>query len=146
LLNSNAVEFIIVGGHAVAYHGYPRFTGDIDVWVRPTPENADRVLAALTAFGFDHLGLGRDDFTRPQSIVQLGRPPNRIDILSSVTGVGFDDAWAGREPGVLDGVPVSFVGRAELLRNKRATGRLKDLADVEEIEKVAAESAKGKTK
>ena len=96
LLNSHEVEFVIVGGHAVAYHGHPRVTGDIDFFVRPTPANAERVLAVLNAFDFGNLGISADDLVTPNKVIQLGRPPNRIYILTSISGVDFDSAWRSR--------------------------------------------------
>ena len=137
LLTAKGVEFVVIGGHAVAYHGYPRFTGDIDLLVRPHQRNAARVLEALAEFGFGDVGLAVDDLTTPDHVVQLGRPPNRIDIVTSITGVDFDTVWQGRVATTLDGLPVHIIGLSELLTNKRATGRLKDLADVEEIERVS---------
>ena len=134
LLNSHAVDYLIVGGHAVAYHGYPRYTGDIDVFVRASRENALKLVAALAAFGFGQVGLDADTFTESEKVVQLGRPPNRIDILTSISGVSFETAWDGRIGADLDGVPVCFIGRADLVANKRAAARQKDLADLEEIE------------
>lgn len=138
LLNSHGVEYLIVGGHAVAFHGYPRVTGDIDVFIRPTSENARRVLTVLEAFGFGGLAFELDDFITPGRVVQLGRPPNRIDLLTSISGVEFAAAWAGRVPGELDGQPVNFVGRDELIRNKLASDRDKDRADVAKLRDIAA--------
>ncbi|HEX5009703.1 MAG TPA: nucleotidyltransferase [Planctomycetota bacterium] len=129
-LNSHGVEFVVVGAHAVAFHGHPRFTGDLDLLVRPAPENAERVIAALRAFGFTSPGLSAADFLRPDSVVQLGVAPNRIDLLTSITAVGFDEAWAGRAAGALGGPPVSFLGYDALLKNKLATGRSRDAEDV----------------
>lgn len=134
LLRSRGVDFIVVGAHALAFHGHPRFTGDIDLWLRPTAKNAQRVVAALDEFGFGGVGLTTEDFTQPGQVVQLGRPPNRIDLLTEITGVTFDAAWSRRVAGELDGVSVSFLGRDDLVANKRATGRTKDAADVEAIE------------
>ena len=134
LLNSRKVDYLVVGGHAVAFHGYPRFTGDIDFFVRPTRENADKIMDALLAFGFGDLGLEPESFTTPDTVVQLGRPPNRIDLLTTISAVDFDDAWAGREQGTLDGLPVFFIGRDALIRNKRAASRAKDRADLEALE------------
>jgi len=136
LLNSQKVEYLIVGGHAVGYHGYPRYTGDIDVFVRRTPDNAARVASVLDAFGFGQLGADAETFQKPDMVVQLGRPPNRIDILTQISGVEFDDAWAEREDAQLDGVPVPMIGRAALLANKRASGRPKDLADLCALEEI----------
>ncbi|MCB9610189.1 MAG: nucleotidyltransferase family protein [Polyangiaceae bacterium] len=133
LFNAERVDYVVVGGHAVAFHGYPRFTGDIDLLVRRGDGNADRVLRALTQFGFGSVGLDVSDFEREDNVVQLGRPPNRIDILTSISGVSFDEAWAGAVNAEMDGVPVRILGRAELIANKKASGRAKDLADVEEL-------------
>jgi len=133
LLNSHGVEYLVVGGHAVAFHGHPRFTGDIDFLVRPTAENAARVLAAMRDFGFGDLQLVAADFTTPERIVQLGRPPNRIDILTSISGVEFDEAWSDRIAAKLDEQAVHFLGFDTLIRNKKASGRDKDLADVKTL-------------
>lgn len=133
LLNSHEVDYLIVGGHAVAFHGYPRFTGDIDFWIRRTPENATRLMAVLRDFGFGDAGLDSTNLTQPQRVIQLGRPPNRIDLLTSVTGVEFDAAWDLRVESQLDGLPVRFIGRASLLQNKRAAGRAKDVDDIEKL-------------
>ena len=136
LLNSHKVDFIVVGGHAVAFHGHPRFTGDIDFFVRTTPANVERVLAALTAFGFGNLGISEHDLLAPGKVIQLGRPPSRIDILTSISGVDFDTAWDARVPAQLDGQPVNFLGLTELIQNKQASGRTKDLADLEKLRAV----------
>ena len=133
LLNSHKVEFLIVGAYAVAFHGYPRYTGDLDILVRPEPGNAQRVLRALTEFGFGGLGIRAEDLEVPRKVVQLGVSPNRIDLVTSVTGVSFEEAWTTRQAGDLAGVAVSFIGRSELLRNKESTGRAKDLGDAEEL-------------
>ena len=138
LLNSLEVEYVVVGGHAVAYHGHPRFTGDIDLYLRPTHENALRVLEVLRRFGFSGLSVSPDDFIRPDSVVQLGRPPNRIDLLTSISGVEFEEAWAGAAPGELDGLSVKFLGLDALLKNKRASGRSQDIADVARLEAIVA--------
>jgi hypothetical protein len=142
LLNSHGSEYLVVGGHAVAFHGHPRFTGDIDFLVRPSPQNAERLLNVLRDFGFADLALTTADFVRPESVVQLGRPPNRIDLLTSISGVTFDDAWAGRIEGRLDGLPVFFIGWQALLDNKRASGRLKDIADAAKLTAIAAAQRK----
>lgn len=137
-LNSRKVEYLIVGGHAVAFHGYPRFTGAIDFFVRPTAENARRILEVLGAFGLGSLELTIADLVTPDRVVQLGRPPNRIDILTSISGVDFDSAWQARVPAFLDGEPVSFLGFEDLLRNKTASNREKDRADVATLRRVAS--------
>jgi len=131
------VEFLIVGAHALAAHGIPRATGDLDVWVRATPENAERVLAALRAFGAPLFDLARDDLTRPDTIFQIGVIPCRVDILTSISGVEFDAAWPGRLQLDIEGLTVPCIGRSELLANKRAAGRPKDLADLALLESVS---------
>lgn len=115
LLNSTGVEYLLVGGHAVAFHGYPRFTGDTDFFVAATPENAERLEHVLSAFGFGSLGIRREDFLEPGVVVQLGRPPNRIDLLTSIDGVRFAEAWPNRVMADLGGLPVPLIGKADLL-------------------------------
>ncbi len=134
LFLSNEVEFVVAGAVALAYHGTPRFTGDLDLFVHPSAENAIRVLRTLAQFGFGGLGLTEEDFTTPDQVIQLGYPPWRIDLLTGITSVSFDEAWAGRSEGNLDGLRVSFLGRAEFIRNKRAVGRPQDLADASRLE------------
>ena len=134
LCAAHHVEFLIVGGHAVAFHGYPRFTGDLDFLIRPTANNAERAIAALDAFGFGSIGLTREALLSSDTVIQLGRPPNRIDLLTSLSGVETDAAFTRGQAGTLDGLSVTYISRADLLTNKLATGRLKDLADVEALE------------
>lgn len=133
LLNANKVEYLVVGAFAVAFHGVPRYTADLDLLVRPTPENADRILRALSQFGFGNLGLDLPDFQASDKVIQLGVKPNRIDLLTSISGVSFDEAWSTRQEADLDGVQVHFIGRAALIRNKEQTGRARDLGDAEEL-------------
>ena len=133
LLNSRKVEYVVVGGYAVAFHGYPRFTGDIDFFVRPTVENGSRLVEVLGAFGFGSLGIDPAIFAAPKKVVQLGRPPNRIDLITGIDGIDFEEAWQSRVPANLAGVPVSFLGRDALVRNKRAAARPKDLLDLEKL-------------
>ena len=133
LLNSNEVEYVIVGAVALAWHGYPRYTGDVDILIRQSRQNAERVLAALTQFGFASLGIRADDLLRSEGIIQLGYPPVRIDILTTISGVSFDEVWAGRIQGDFGGIPTQYIGKAELLANKRSTGRGKDIGDAEEL-------------
>lgn len=142
LLNSHGVEYLVIGAHAVSFHGHPRFTGDIDFWVRPETPNARRVVEVLRAFGFEELGLGASDFVTPGMVVQLGQPPNRIDLLTTISGVDFDSAWHTRAEGSLDGIPVSFLGFESLIANKLASSRPNDLADVAQLKAIAA--ARGK--
>ena len=133
-LTARSVRFVVVGGHALAYHGRPRYTKDLDVFVEPSPENAARLLAALEDFGFGSLDLKAADFDRPGMVVQLGIAPNRIDLLTTIDGVSFDEAWNGHVVGRFGTESVPFLGRQELLANKRAVGRLQDLADIEVLE------------
>lgn len=133
LFNDHRVNYMIVGGYALAFHGAPRFTGDLDVFVKPDHENAQGIVAALDAFGFASLGLTADDFERPDQVVQLGVSPVRIDLITSITGVSWDEAFAGRIPSTYGDVPVSYIGRQQFISNKRATGRTKDLADLEAL-------------
>jgi len=125
------VRFLVVGGYALAAHGYPRATDDFDAWVWVNSENAEKIVECLAAFGFGSLNLTTDDFTTLDRVVQLGYPPYRIDIITSISGVEFDSAWANRLVVDIDGLQVPFIGRDDLLTNKRATGRPKDLLDVE---------------
>ena len=130
---AHQVVFLIVGAHALAVHGIPRATGDLDVLVQANSGNAARVLAALASFGapLDELGISLDDFVRPDVVAQLGLPPYRIDILTSISGVAFDSAWEDRVEGTVAGVEVPVLGRASLRKNKRASGRPQDLADLQ---------------
>ena len=133
LLISHRVDFVVVGGHAVAFHGHPRYTGDIDFLVRPTQENAVRLLEVLAVFGFGDAGITVEELMLPERVIQLGVPPNRVDLLTSISGVQIEDAFASRVNSQLDGLPVFFLGREVLLRNKLAAGRTKDLADIQEL-------------
>ncbi len=132
-LNSRGAEYVVVGAYALAHHGVPRNTGDLDLYVRPSPENASRIVAALQDFGFGSLGLKEADFLQPGQVIQLGRPPVRIDLLTSISGVAWEEAEAGKVPGRYGDVPVAFLGRAQLVANKRACGRTKDRADLEAL-------------
>ena len=133
LLNAHHVDYLVVDGYALAAHGHPRYTGDIDFWVRPTPDNLGRLLATLHDFGFGSLGLRLEDFSS-STVVQLGQPPRRIDLLTAIDGVAFDDCFARREPVELTGVRMNIIGLEDFKTNKRASGRLKDLADLEQLE------------
>jgi hypothetical protein len=129
-LSAAGVDFIVVGAHALAAHGVPRATGDLDIWVRPTRENAGRTLRALVAFGAPLADLSADDLTRPDTVFQIGLPPARIDILSGITGVSFEDAWSRKTTVRLASLDVPVLSRADFVANKSATGRPKDLADI----------------
>jgi len=133
LLNAHAVECVLVGAHALAFHGVPRYTGDMDIYINPTAENAKRVMNVLGAFGFGSLGLSDKEFSRPDKVVQLGFPPVRIDLVTSISGVSWEEASANMVDGEYGNVPVKFLGREELVKNKRAIGRKKDLADLEAL-------------
>jgi len=132
--SARKVRALIVGGYAFAYHARPRYTKDIDVWIDATPENAERLLEALNDFGFGSLDLSVEDFTKPGQIVQLGFPPNRIDLLTSIKGLTFDQAWENRIEDLFGATKVSYLGRDDLIRSKRAAGRTQDRIDVETLE------------
>jgi hypothetical protein len=133
LFNGYKVEYMIVGAYALAYHGVPRFTSDIDIFVRPSPGNAQKIFTALADFGFGAVNLTVDDFQTPDFVVQLGVPPVRIDIITSITGVSWEEADKGKKEGLYGNVPVYFLGREQYIANKRAIGRKKDLADLESL-------------
>jgi hypothetical protein len=135
-LNQQGARYVVVGAHALAAHGVPRTTGDLDVLVEATPENAARVWRALGAFGapLHTLGVSESDFTRENVVAQFGLPPFRIDVLTGISGVTFTEAWTDRLSGQLFGVPVSYLGRSALIRNKTATGRSKDARDVSALD------------
>lgn len=134
LLNAHGVEYLIVGGYAMALHGRPRNTGDLDVWIARTPDNAARLMKALEEFGFGGLGLSLRDFETPEQVVQLGYPPFRIDLLTDIDGVRFADAWPRRETVTHEGMPLHFIGRDDLKANKRAAGRPRDIDDLEQLD------------
>ena len=133
LLNSTNVEYLLVGGYALAAHGHPRYTGDIDFWVNPTPDNAARLMAALTQFGFGNIGLSERDFLKPDAVVQLGYPPARIDLLTAIDGVAFEACYSRRHHVVLAGVTLALIDVDDLRANKRAAGRPKDIADLDAL-------------
>jgi predicted nucleotidyltransferase len=133
LLNEHEVKFIIVGGYALAYHGAPRFTGDIDVFIKSDKENAERMLKSLEEFGFGSLDISIEDFLQPDNIIQLGVPPVRIDLITSISGVTWEEANASKEKGLFGDVTVSFIGKEQFINNKRASGRKKDIADLESL-------------
>ena len=133
-LNANGVRYLIVGGYAVAFHGHPRYTKDIDVWLEATPDNATLVINALEAFGFESIGLTGADFLEPDQVIQLGFPPNRIDLLTSLSGVEFACCYPARVQVDIDGELVDFIDLENLKKNKQAVGRTQDLADLENLE------------
>jgi predicted nucleotidyltransferase len=137
LLADAGVEFVIVGAYALAFHGAPRASGDIDLFVRPSAVNAGRVFDVLARFGapLHSAGVTAADFAQPGAVYQIGLPPRRIDLLTEISGVTFDEAWASRTTAEVDGRPVSFIGREALIKNKEASGRPKDAADVARLRK-----------
>ncbi len=133
-LSEEGAEFLVVGAYALAAHGSPRATGDLDLWVRPTPENAVRVWNALRRFGAPLQDLRAEDLAAAETVFQVGVAPLRIDILTSIDGVLFDEAWPNRLDLDMEGMSVPILGKSDLIRNKRACGRTQDLADVERLE------------
>lgn len=136
LLSAHGVRYLVVGAHALAAHGRPRATGDIDFWVEPSLENARRVCAALGEFGFTGLAQQIEEFSIPERMATLGVPPLRIDVMTSVDGVQFSEAWSGRLTAHVDGEEIHFLGLEHLRANKVASGRPKDLADVALIDEL----------
>ncbi len=134
-LNDAGAEYLLVGGYAFAVHAHPRFTKDLDVWVNATPGNAVRVLRALVSFGAPLHGLSESDLAREDLIFQMGVPPNRIDVLTGIDGIAFDEAWPARTVTRYGEREVPVIGRAHLIRNKRASGRPQDLVDVDVLER-----------
>jgi hypothetical protein len=133
-LTAHGVDFVIVGAYALAFHGAPRFTGDLDVLIRPTLDNAERLLKALDAFGFPSSGLTAEAVADRQRLLEMGVPPVQIHVMSSISGVEWDEVWASRHNGPLGSHTVPFIGRETYLRNKRAAGRPKDLADIDALQ------------
>ena len=132
-LNDHNVRYLIIGGYAVAFHGHPRYTKDLDIWIELGQENAANILKALAQFGFGSLGLRQDDFLEPDQIIQLGSPPIRIDILTTLAGVDFDECFASKTVAAIDNIQMNFIDLENLKKNKKATGRLQDLADLENL-------------
>lgn len=133
LLNAHEVDYLIIGGYALAHHGAPRFTGDLDIYLSTHRDNAKKIIVVLNEFGFGSLQLTEDDFSNDDKVIQLGVPPVRIDFVTSIDGVEWDKAWSKRVVGNWDGVTVAYLSREDFIANKRATGRLRDLADIESL-------------
>ena len=133
MLNAHKVEYLLIGGYAVGYHGYPRATADMDIWVAVQPANADRVVAALKEFGFDPPELSPELFLQPWQIIRLGMPPVRIEIATTISGVDFAECYAERIEDLLDGIPANLISLKHLKINKKASGRHQDLADLDEL-------------
>ena len=134
LLNCTKIRYVLVGGHAVAYHGFPRFTGDIDFFIDTSPSNLAALARLLTEFGFPALATEITSSLSPGTFFQLGRSPNRIDLLTAIDGVAFDEAWSSHVSSVIDGLSVPMLSKELLIKNKRASGRPKDLEDVRQLE------------
>lgn len=134
LLNAHEVRYLVIGGYAVAFHGHPRYTKDLDVWIDATLANAKQLFNVLNEFGFGGIGLSANDFATVGNTVQLGYPPNRIDILTVADGVDFDDCFQAYQEVIIDDIPIKFIDRNNLRRNKQASGRFQDLADLEKLE------------
>ena len=139
LLNSLKVEFVIVGAHALAWHGLPRYTKDVDFLINTSPENAQTMANLIDAFGFGSTGLGADDFQITDQVIQRGMDPNRIDILTGISGVTWEEAWASKVSAELDGLPVWYLGKDAYIKNKLASGRPQDIADVARLREVSEE-------
>jgi hypothetical protein len=133
LLNKHNVRYLLIGGYAVAIHGHPRYTKDLDIWIQMDQSNAENLLEALDSFGFSSLDLNVDDFLKSDHIVQLGYPPNRIDLMTSPKGVNFNTCYASREIIDIDGLKINIIDLENLKKNKKATGRAQDLADLENL-------------
>ena len=133
LLDAERVEYLLIGGYAVAYHGYPRATEDIDLWIASNPENAQRMVNALKQFGFDVPELAPHLFLKPNSIIRMGVPPLRIELATTISGVEFEKCYKARVSEVLDGINVSIINLADLKENKKASGRFRDLDDLERL-------------
>lgn len=134
LLNEQQVKYMVVGAFALSFHGRPRHTGDLDIWIKPDAENAGKMVKVIEEFGFGQLGLNDEDFLRENYVTQLGYPPLRIDILNAISGVNFDDAFHTRLETEIDGLQISFISAEDLIRNKRCVGRPKDLGDIDALE------------
>lgn len=135
-LSETGTEFLVVGAHALAVHARPRATGDLDLWIRATPDNAERTWRALQRFGAPLGQIKLEDLTTPNLVYQVGVVPNRIDLLTSITGLDFESAWSRRGTVMIGELAVPVLGKADLIRNKRAVGRPQDLADVAELERL----------
>jgi predicted nucleotidyltransferase len=137
LLNQHEVEYMVVGGYALAFHGKPRHTGDLDIWINISEKNASRILEVLKGFGMSSLAFKKDDFLKPGYITQIGYPPLRIDILNSIDGIEFSEAVKHmKQIKIEKDLPLNYIGLKDFIRNKQASGRMQDLADIQEISKL----------
>lgn len=135
LLKSEDVNYLVVGGYAVGVHGFPRYTGDIDFFVAVSEKNANAIIRVLDRFGFGNIDIHKEDFLKPAYVVEIGREPRKIQVLTSIDGVSFEEAYANHTEVEYEGIPIKFIGKAELIRNKLASGRSKDLIDAGELKK-----------
>ncbi len=133
LLIKNKAEYLIVGGYAVGVHGHPRYTGDLDIWLNPSNENAKKILECVNEFGFSSYGLTYQDFTKEGNVIQLGYPPLRIDLLTQIDGVTFNECFENRIEILIDELKVNFIGYDDLIKNKKESGRLRDLDDLDNL-------------
>jgi phage replication-related protein YjqB (UPF0714/DUF867 family) len=133
LLNKNKVEYLIVGGYAVGLHGYPRYTGDIDIWIKTNEVNSEMMVKILGEFGFNSYDIKKEDFLKLDNVIQLGYPPYRIDLIMSIDGVTFDECYANRVKKEIDEIEIAFIGYDDLIKNKRASGRDKDINDINNL-------------
>lgn len=136
LLNKHEVRYLVIGGYAVALHGYPRYTKDLDIWIEMDSANAQRLMEALSEFGFGSVGLTQADFTTPDRVIQLGYPPSRIDLITTPDGVDFNTCYQSKLEISVSGVKINFIDLENLKRNKKASARLQDLADLENLGKL----------
>jgi hypothetical protein len=133
LLNDYHVEYLLVGGYAVGFYGYPRYTGDLDIWVKPSRENAERLNSVLEEFGFGALNVSAEDFVKENAVIQLGYPPLRIDLVTTLDGVSFDECYVRKHTHIAGGISADFISLDDLKRNKKATGRARDMDDLENL-------------
>ena len=133
LLTENKAEYLIVGGYAVGIHGHPRYTGDLDIWLNPTEQNAALILKSVNEFGFSSFNLKVEDFTKPGNVIQLGYPPLRIDLLTEIDGVAFANAYQNKVEVDIEGLKVNFIGYQDLIKNKQQTGRPRDIDDIDHL-------------
>jgi len=140
LLSKYEAEYMVVGGYAMAFHGKPRYTGDLDIWINISEDNAKKLLKVMEDFGMASLGFRKEDFLEPGYISQIGQPPLRIDILNSIDGVSFEEAYKNRQKIAEGDLEISFIGLQELIRNKMASGRKQDMQDIREIKKILPKS------
>ena len=135
LLNANDVKYLVIGGFAVAYHGYPRYTKDIDFWIWANPDNADKLLQTVHDFGFGTLGLQKEDLLNETNVIQLGYEPNRIDLIMGLEDMDFETCFAQRQDAEFENLPIYFLNLDDLVKNKLSTGRLKDKVDAQTLVK-----------